>query len=167
MCDHETTGNKYMHFNFDELLQEGKGAAENVIQNGREVKAVLNNLQNSLSQFLEIPIKFQESIEYVQDDPDLISKGGLNFKAEETGFKVVHIVSEQVKCSKEVFKLKHSQTIYPITVVEDKNYSVADDQSEFASVIGKIVSNSQFHLQLHSFKSLVEEKLKDKPWGHL
>ncbi|WP_269139921.1 hypothetical protein [Psychrosphaera haliotis] len=40
-----------MSFNFDELLQQGKGAAENVLKNKREIKEVLNDLENSLSQF--------------------------------------------------------------------------------------------------------------------
>jgi hypothetical protein len=153
-----------MSFNFDELLKQGKGAAENVIQNKKEIKAVLNDLQSSLSQFLEIPIKFEEYIEYVKKDSNPLTIMNLQFKPrEKTGFNVVHIVSEQVKCSKEVFKIKRSDDVYPITIVRDRNHSVADDQSEFASSIGQIVSNSQFHLQLNSFKREVEEKLKEKP----
>lgn len=153
-----------MSFNFDELLQQGKGAAENVIQNRREIKAVLNDLQSSLSQFLEIPIKLEEYIEYVQNDLEPLARISLQFKPKEkTGFNVVRIVSEQVDCSKEVFKIKRSDDVYPITIVRDRNHSVADDQSEFASSIGQIVSNSQFHLQLNSFKREVEEKLKERP----
>lgn len=158
--------NKYMSFNFDELLQQGKGAAENVIQNRREIKAVLNDLQSSLSQFLEMPIKFEEYIEYVENDSDPLGIARLAFQfkpKEKTGFNVVHIVSEQVEFSKEVFKLKRSDDVYPITIVRERNHSIADDQSEFASAIGQIVANSQFHLQLNSFKRQVEEKLKEKP----
>lgn len=153
-----------MSFNFDELLKQGKGAAENVIQNRKEIKAVLKDLQSSLSQFLEIPIKFEEYIEYVKQDPASLALMTLQFKPrEKTGFNVVHIVSEQIECSKEVFKIKRSDDVYPIRIVRDRNHSVADDQSEFASSIGQIVSNSQFHLQLNSFKREVEEKLKEKP----
>lgn len=153
-----------MSFNFDDLLKQGKGAAENVIQNRKEIKAVLDDLQSSLSQFLEIPIKIEEYIEYVEQNPASLAVMALQLKQrEKTGFNVVHIVSEQVECSKEVFKIKRSDDVYPITIVRDRNHSVADDQSEFASSIGQVVSNSQFHLQLNSFKREVEEKLKEKP----
>ncbi|MEW6989641.1 hypothetical protein AADZ91_03035 [Colwelliaceae bacterium 6441] len=153
-----------MNFNFDELLQQGKGAAENVLKNKREIKAVLKDLENSLSQFLEMPIKFEEYIGYVKNDNDPFTRLAGSFKPrEKTGFNEVHIVSEQVDFSKEVFQLKRSDDVYPITIVRDRNHSVADDQSEFASAVGQIVSNSQFHLQLNSFKRQVEEKLKEKP----
>lgn len=153
-----------MSFNFDNLLQQGKGAAENVVQNRKEIKAVLNELQISLSQFLEIPIKFVETTEYVQDDLNPILKMAFSSTPKEkTGYTVVHIVSEQVEYSTEIFKLKRSDDVYPVKIVRDKNHSVADDQNEFASSIGQIVSNSQFHLQLNSFKKQVEKKLKEKP----
>lgn len=154
-----------MSFNFDELLQQGKGAAENVIQNRREITAVLNDLRSSLSQFLGMPVKFKEYVEYVEDDsnPMAIARLTLQFKPKEkTGFNVVHILSEQVECSKEVFKIKRSDDVYPITIARGRNHTVADDQSEFASAIGQIVSNSQFHLQLNAFKRQVEEKLNEK-----
>jgi hypothetical protein len=153
-----------MSFNFDELLEQGKGAAEDVIKNRKEIKDVFNDLQDSLSKFLEIPIKFEERIEYVGDKLDAISRLALQFKPKEkTGFNVVNIVSEEVGISRVVFKLKRSDDVYPITIVRDRNHSVADNQSEFASSIGQIASNSQFHLQLRSFKRQVEEKLKEKP----
>jgi len=153
-----------MSFNFDELLQQGKGAAENVLKNKREIKEVLNDLENSLSQFLEMPIKFKEYIGYVKGDNDPFMRIASSFKPrEKTGYNEVHIVSEQVDLSKEVFQLKRSDDVYPITIVRDRNHTVADDQKEFASAIGQVVSNSQFHLQLNSFKRQVEEKLKEKP----
>jgi len=153
-----------MSFNFDELLQQGKGAADNVIQNRREIKAVLNDLESSLSQFLEIPVKFEEYIEYVKNDNDPLTRLTNPFKPKEkTGFNTVHIVSTDVEYSKEVFKLKRSDDVYPITLVRERSHSVADNQSEFASAVGQIVSNSQFHLQLNSFKRQVEEKLKEIP----
>jgi hypothetical protein len=153
-----------MSFNFDELLQQGKGAAENVLKNKREIKEVLTDLENSLSQFLEIPIKFVEYIGYVKNDDDAFMRMTNAFKPKEkTGYNEVHIASKQVEFSKEVFQLKRSDDVYPITIVRERNHSVADDQSEFASAIGQIVSNSQFHLQLNSFKRQVEEKLKEKP----
>lgn len=156
--------NRYMSFNFDKLLEQGKGAAEDVIKNRKEVTDVLNDLQGSLSQFLGIPVKFEERIEYVEDNLDPISRLGLQYKPKEkTGFNVVNIVSEEVGISREVFKLKPSDDVYPVTIVRDRNHSVADNQSEFASSIGQIASNSQFHLQLRSFKRQVEEKLKEKP----
>jgi len=71
-------------------------------------------------------------------------------------------VSEEVNFSKEVFQLKRSDDIYPITIVRGMHHSVADNQSEFAFEMGQIASNSQFHLQLNSFKSQVEKILKEK-----
>ncbi|WP_394171343.1 hypothetical protein [Saccharospirillum alexandrii] len=153
-----------MAFNFDDLLKQGKGAAEDVIQNRKEVKDVLHDLELSLSKFLEIEVKLKEYIEYVEADYDPMAALAQRFKPKEkTGFDVVKIVSEQVEISKEVFKLKRSDDIYPIKVVRDRNHSIADDQKEFASAIGEIASNSQFHLQLNSFKKEVEEKLQEKP----
>lgn len=153
-----------MSFNFDDLLQQGKGAAENVIQNSKEIKSVLDDLEISLSKFLSMPIRFEENIEYVQDHSDPFSFFSNQFKPKEiTGFNVVSIVSIETGISKEVFKLKRSDDVYPITIVRGRNHSVVDDQSEFASSIGQIASNPQFHLQLNAFKRQVEEKLKDKP----
>jgi len=153
-----------MSFNFDELLQQGKGAAENVLKNKREIKEVLTDLENSLSQFLETPIKFKEYIGYVKQDNDPFRRITSSFiPREKTGYNEVHIVSEEVELSKEVFQLKRSDDVYPITIVRDRNHSVADDQNEFAMAIGQIASNSQFHLQLNSFKRQVKEKLKEKP----
>ncbi len=153
-----------MSFKFDELLQQGKGAAENVLKNKSEIKEVLKDLENSLSQFLETPIKFKEYIGYVKQDNDPFRRIANPFiPREKTGYNEVHIVSEEVEFSKEVFQLKRSDDVYPITIVRERNHSIADDQSEFASAIGQIVSSSQFHLQLNSFKRKVEEKLKEKP----
>jgi hypothetical protein len=154
-----------MHINFIDLLQQGKDAAENVIQNKKEIKSVLSDLEGSLSQFLEIPIKLEQHIEYVEyAELDQLSRLALQFKPKEkTGFNVVRIVNKQTELSNEVFKLKHSDDVYPVTIVRERNHSVADNQSEFASAIGQIVSGSQFHLQLNSFKRMVEVSLKEKP----
>jgi hypothetical protein len=54
-----------MSFNFDKLLEQGKGAAEDVVINRKEINIVLKGLQSSLSQFLGIPIKLKERTEYV------------------------------------------------------------------------------------------------------
>jgi len=152
-----------MSFNFDQLLQQGKGAAENVIKNQKEIKEVLEDLENSLSQFLGMPIKLEENIGYVKNDEDpFVYIAKMLKPKEKTGYNEVHIVSEQVEFSKEVFQLKRSDDVYPITIVRERHHSVADDQNEFASAIGQIASNSQFHLQLNSFKRQVEEKLEER-----
>lgn len=152
-----------MSFNFDELLQQGKGAAENVIKNKSEIEEVLKDLETSLNQFLERPIKLKEYIGYVKNDNLPFSAVGSLLKPKEkTGYNEVHIVSEEVNFSKEVFQLKRSDDIYPITIVRGMHHSVADNQSEFAFEMGQIASNSQFHLQLNSFKSQVEKILKEK-----
>lgn len=151
-----------MAYNFDDLLQQGKGAADNVLQNKKEVKEVLKDLETSLNKFLKIPIKLKEYTGYVKEDLDPILRISNPFKPKEkTGYNEVHIVHEQLGLSKEVFQLKRSDDVYPITVVRERNHSVADDQNEFANAIGLIASNSQFHLQLNSFKRQVEEKLKE------
>ena len=62
-----------------------------------------------------------------------------------------------------MFKLKRSDDVYPITIAKERNHIVSDEQSEFANAVGQIVSNSQFHLQLNSFKRQVEEKVKEQP----
>lgn len=153
-----------MSFDFDGLLQKGKGAAEDVIKNSKEVKAVLQDLENSLSKFLDLPLELVEYVEYVEEE--LSIKFANPFKPKEkTGFDVVLIVSKQVDVRREVFKLKRSDDIYPVTVVRERNHSVASNQDEFAASIGGIASNSQFHLQLKSFKRQVEDKLKEKSQG--
>ncbi|WP_367107521.1 hypothetical protein [uncultured Psychrobacter sp.] len=151
-----------MAFNFDKLLQQGKGAAENVVKNQKEIKEVLEDLENSLGQFLEIPIKLEEYIGYVKNEEDpFVYIAKMLKPREKTGYDEVHISSEQVNLTKEIFQLKYSDDIYPVTIVRDRNHSVADNQSEFAAAIGQIVSNPQFHLQLNSFKRQVEEKLQE------
>jgi hypothetical protein len=153
-----------MAFKFDELLEQGKGAAENVLKNKKQIREVLDDLEVSLSRFLEMPVKFKEYTGYAKGDEDPFIRMANSLKPKEkTGYNEVHIVHQQTGASKEVFQLKRSDDIYPITVVRERNHSVADDQNEFASAIGQIISNSQFHLQLKSFKRGVEEKLKEKP----
>lgn len=153
-----------MSFNFDELLQQGKGAAENVMKNRSEIRSVLTDLENSLSKFLGMSIKLEEHTEYVQGDQNPITMFANSFKPKEkTGFNLVSIKSTEVDISKELFKLKYSDDVYPITIVRERSHLVADDQSEFASSIGQIASSSQFHLQLNSFKRQVDAKLKEKP----
>lgn len=152
-----------MSFNFNELLLQGKSAAEDVIQNRKEIKSVISELQNSLSSFLEMPIRLVERIEYIQNDSDIMTKLSFQIKPKEkTGFNLIYIVNEDVDLSKEVFKIKRSDDVYPVTIVRDRNHSVADDKSEFASALGQIASSSQFHLQLNAFKREVEEKLLEK-----
>jgi hypothetical protein len=155
-----------MSFNFDDLLQQGKGAAENVIQNRNEIKSVLNDLEVSLGKFLQMPIELEEYIEYVQDDQDPIARFTNQFKPKErTGFNVVSIKSSQVKISKDLFKLKRADDVYPVTIVRERSHFVADNQNEFATLIGQVVSNAQFHLQLRSFKRQVDEKLSENTQG--
>jgi hypothetical protein len=153
-----------MSFNFDALLQQGKGAAENVLQNRKEIREVLTDLESSLSQFLNLDVEFEERIEYVHDDSDPFTRAANIFKPrEKTGFNVVYIKSKSVAVEKTLFKLKRSDDVYPITIAKDRNHLVSDEQSEFANAVGQVVSNSQFHLQLNSFKRQVEEKLAEQP----
>lgn len=158
--------NKHMSFNFDDLLQQGKGAAENVIQNRSQIRSVMDDLKISLEKFLQIPIELEEYIDYVEDDRDTILRMTNPFKPKEkTGFNVVVIKNSQVNISKELFKLKRSDDVYPVTIVRERSHFVADNQDEFANSIGQVVSNAQFHLQLNSFKKQVNEKLNEKPQG--
>jgi hypothetical protein len=152
-----------MSFSFDELLQQGKGAAENVLKNRREIEEVLDDLKDSLTKFLDLEIEFEERIEYVRDGRDPFTGASSIFtQKEKTGFNVVYIKSKSVTVEKEIFKLKRSDDVYPITVAKERNHLVSDEQSEFANAVGQIVSNSQFHLHLNSFKRQVEGKLNEQ-----
>lgn len=148
-----------MSFNFDEFLQIGKTAAENVSKNNNEVTAVLADLKHSLSTFLGIDIEFDERIEY--ELPDRF-KMVINpfLPKEKTGFRALYITTPGTAAEIELFKLKRSQEVYPITIAMDQNRVVADDQDEFANAVGQLVSNSQFHLHLNSFKRKVDDELK-------
>ena len=157
-----------MDLNFDELLNQGQGAAENVLKNRKEIKSVLHDLQNSLSKFLSMSIELKESIEFVEENSNSITRLAIQFKPKEkTGFNVVSIVSKEVDYSQELFKIRRSDEVYPITLVRDREHMVADDQTEFSSSIGQIVSKAQFHFKLKSFKKKVEQKqvlkIKDLP----
>ncbi|MDP2562835.1 hypothetical protein [Psychrobium sp. 1_MG-2023] len=148
-----------MSLNFDKLLQKGKIAADNVIQNEAEIDDILKELQLSLSNFLNLEIKFLELIEY-KTEPQPLGKISFYQPRVKTGFKEVHISSDNIDFSSEIFKIKRSDEVYPVTIVRGLNHSVADNKDELSLAIGEIVSNAQFHLQLKSFLNKVNNSNK-------
>ena len=148
-----------MSFNFDELLQQGKTAAEIVEHNEMQIKEVLEDLENSLARFLDIPVALKEVTGYVKNHstPLITAIEIIKKPREKTGYMEVHIESRQVTYSQEIFQLKRSDNIYPITIVRERHRSVADNLDEFVSEIQQIASNAQLHLQLKSFKRTVQE----------
>ena len=152
-----------MAFNFDELLEKGKGAAENVLQNRKEIQEVLSDLKASLGKFLELDIEFYESTEYKDDNSHPFVKIANQFSPREaTGFKILKVAHLESETEKSLFKLKRSDEVYPVTLAMEKNHIVSDNQKEFAASVGEAVSNSQLHLALKSFKREVEKKLEEK-----
>lgn len=148
-----------MSFNFDELLNQGKDAADLVTQNKREINEVLTNLKESISRFLELDIKFMEQTQYEDDDKPSVYKVATMFEPrKKTGYSYILIENEETGVSKILMTIKRSSEGYPIKVVHDKNHYSADNQSEFAQAVGSVVSNSQTHLMFRAFKRSVEEK---------
>lgn len=148
-----------MSFNFDELLNQGKDAADLVTQNKREINEVLTNLKESISRFLELDIKFMEQTQYEDDDKPSVYKVATMFEPrKKTGYSYILIENEETGVSKILMTIKRSSEGYPIKVVHDKNHYSTDNQSEFAQAVGSVVSNSQTHLMFRAFKRSVEEK---------
>ncbi|MDE1312641.1 hypothetical protein L9W73_17000 [Vibrio aestuarianus] len=147
-----------MSFNFDELLNQGKDAADLVTQNKREINEVLTNLKESISRFLELDIKFMEQTQYEDDKPSVYRVATMFEPRKKTGYSYILIENEETGVSKTLMTIKRSSEGYPIKVVHDKNHYSADNQSEFAQAVGSVVSNSQTHLMFRGFKRSVEEK---------
>ncbi|MCG3826847.1 hypothetical protein [Photobacterium damselae] len=148
-----------MSFNFDELLSQGKDAADLVTQNESEINEVLINLLDSISRFMELDIKFTEQDQYEGDNKPAFYKIATMLEpGKKTGYSYILIVNEETGVSKTLMTIKRSSEGYPIKVVHDKNHYSADNQSEFAQAVGSVVSNSQTHLMFRGFKRSVEEK---------
>ncbi|GGI70236.1 hypothetical protein GCM10007978_05220 [Shewanella hanedai] len=160
-----------MSFNFDELLIQGKDAADLVQQNKNEIEEVYEKLGHSLSSFLALDIKFEEDVEYKKENNntaihrsaiDILALHSVGFpkSRELTGYNYIFIKHEKTDVKKSLMKVKRSNGGYPITVVHEKNHYVADNQKEFADAVGVVVSDYQTHLMLRSFKRLVDEAIK-------
>ena len=146
-----------MSFNFEVLLNQGKEAANDVLKNREEVRAVLEDLKRSLSSFLELDISLQERIEFESDNSIGSILGAGLFKPKvKTGFNRVYIKSKEVDVERILFKIKRDDDVYPVTVVEGKNHYVSDNQSEFVDAIGEVVRNSQVHIMLKAFVNTIE-----------
>ncbi|HFG2128679.1 TPA: hypothetical protein ACGF4W_003620 [Vibrio cholerae] len=148
-----------MSFNFDELLNQGKDAADLVTRNNGEISEVLTNLKQSISRFLELEINFLEQVQYEEDENHSPLRFAKMFEPlKKTGYNNILIEHEETGITKTLMTIKRSNDGYPIKVVHDKNHYSADNQSEFAQAVGAVVSNSQTHLMFRSFKRAVEEK---------
>lgn len=156
-----------MSFDFYDLLNQGKEAADSVTKNNNEISEVLTSLKESISNFLEFDIKFREEIEYEARDKATASKPSSMFfvrstlieSLKPTGYTNIYIEHEETGVlSKVLLTIKRSSEGYPVKVVHEKNHYSADNQSEFAQAIGAVVSNAQTHLMFRSFQRAVEEK---------
>lgn len=147
-----------MTFNFDELLLQGDSAAKLVIQSNAEIEEVFDELKSSLSRFLELDVTLVEEIEY-EEDP-LPIKNFFSYNRTATGYNLIFIKHELSNIRKYLMSIKRSPDGYPIIVVYDRNQYVADDKSEFAQGVGRVISNAQVHLALKVFKRNVAEEQK-------
>ncbi|CAH6926729.1 conserved hypothetical protein [Vibrio chagasii] len=151
-----------MSFNFDELLNQGKEAANLVTQNNREIKEVFTKLNTSLSRFLEVEIQFLEEIEYEDDGKAAILRAVSMFEPRvKTGYNNISIKHEETNVKRHFMSVKRSSEGYPITVVHEKNHYVADNQDEFAQAVGTVVSNSQTHLMFRGFKRAIDKAIEE------
>jgi hypothetical protein len=142
--------------NFDELLQLGSKAADDVLRNEKEVNKVIENLKTSLCKFLQFDVTLDEEVDYVKYSNHLPAISELLRPKEATGFKVV-VIRHKSGANRELFKLKRSDDIYPVTVAIEKHSVIADTQQEFRNAVGQAISNSQLHLKLKAFKREVDE----------
>ena len=149
-----------MSFNFDSLLTQGKEAAENVLRNQSEINAVFSNLEKSLSNFLSIDIYFEERPEYKHiGKPSFFEPlSELSTPREKTEFNLVYIKRTNSHLEKAIFKIKHSDLGYPVTLVKGKQHYVCSNKSELEESLGDIVANPQLHLTLKSFISNAKEE---------
>tara|TARA_Y100000052_G_scaffold21286_1_gene21387 strand:+ start:2180 stop:2671 length:492 start_codon:yes stop_codon:yes gene_type:complete len=152
-----------MSFNFDAILQQGKVAAENVKKNRAQIKEVLSDLEESLKRFLDVDLKHEQRIEYLQNQDPMLALTNMLKPTEITGYKLLYIKNKKSDEDLFLFKIKFSEDIYPVTIVREKNHIVADDQNEFADAVGQIMSSSQLHLKLGSFRRRVDEKIAQLP----
>lgn len=144
-----------MAFNFDELLGQGSNAADAVIQNQNEINEVISHLESSLAHFLEVELQLVEVTAYEDDDKPQALRlvelyGGHRKKA---GFNYLYLVDKKTKVQIELARLKHSNDGYPITVIFGKNHIQSDNQEDFASSLGIVISDPQTHLKLRKFKT--------------
>ncbi|MBY7924553.1 hypothetical protein KW453_20095 [Vibrio fluvialis] len=144
-----------MTFNFDDLLLQGKSAADLVIQNNVEIKEVFAELEASLSRFLGLDITLDEEIEYEEAEFKNIFE-----RRKETGYKLVFVRDKASNVRKYLMSIKRSADGYPIVVAYDRNQYVADDKNEFAQGVGRVISNAQVHLNLNAFRRNVAAEQK-------
>ncbi|EKO3914745.1 hypothetical protein P0F25_003487 [Vibrio metschnikovii] len=147
-----------MSFNFDELLNQGKDAADLVTRNNREIDEVLNDLKVSISKFLDLDIDFVEKEQYEDEiQPSLYSVANILRPRKKTGYKYLLIEHEATGISKTLMTIKRSSEGYPTKVVHEKNNYSADNQSEFAQAVGAVIANPQTHLMFRNFIRAVLE----------
>ncbi|MFQ2454810.1 hypothetical protein ACK316_08465 [Aeromonas caviae] len=150
-----------MGFNFEDFLNKGSEAADQVINNKKEINEVIKEMIISLTQFLEMGLQLIEETEFEDnDDNERVPMAHAAFlsyrdlkKRQATGYTHISIASENDKIKETcyLFKLKRSPDGYPITVVKGDIHMVSENQNEFASAIGEVLSDAQTHIKLKSF----------------
>lgn len=149
-----------MNFNFEEHLNIGKAAAELVTKNKSEIEFVFNAFKNALSKFLEIDISLAAEVEYESEKHPLIAIGKIWEPKKPTGRTNVYMANKDNSIRSIIFSLEEHKNGYPITIIHEKNYFVADTQDEVANALNEISTNSQFHLLLNSF--LIKHRIQEE-----
>lgn len=153
-----------MSFNFEELLNKGQEAGDQVIKNNNEITEVLDSLETSMSNFLRMDIVLLESVEYERvnhSNKPLVALGIFNYPdKQETGNNIISIKHKEFAIEKFLFLLKRTNDGYPITVIYGKANYVAESQEEFSSAIGLVISTPKTNLLLREFKQDVEAAME-------
>ncbi|KJG29179.1 hypothetical protein C0W92_00070 [Photobacterium angustum] len=150
-----------MSFDFSKLLKEGSDAAETVIKNKNEIKAVFDDLEYSISQFLSIDIYFREVTELEEVDTRLEQMKMAAFpiamqpsnRRKPTGFMQLFLTTHLTAVEELFIKVKYSENGYPVTVVDGKARYIAHTQNELFETLGYVASNPNNHIMFKSFKN--------------
>jgi hypothetical protein len=143
-----------MKFNFEDSLNKGKTAAELVITNNKEIKAVFDQFRDALSKFIQIEIELKEENEYETNRNDKSTLGLIGrilADSKPTGKTNIFIQNKNGTIRNQLFTIEKNKNGYPISIIFQKDCFVASNQVEVANAIDEISMNPQFHLSLNSF----------------
>ncbi|WP_444906682.1 hypothetical protein ACJJIR_20870 [Microbulbifer sp. SSSA008] len=158
-----------MNFRFDELLQEGKANADIVAKNNNEIQAVVDLLARSVTSFLDFRVEIFEEAEYETPSSALQRIASNNLlesnKRKPTGYAVLYFRNPEADIKKPFVRIKRSEDGYPISVIHKKNHIVCENQLEFGSALGQVISDPQLHLSLKTFIAKVNAEKSDPDLG--
>lgn len=149
-----------MSFNFDDLLSQGKSAADAVVQNREEIQEVLDLLETSLSNFLQIQVSLSEETAYEDDGkPEAFRMVNILGVRKKADYNYLYLLHNETGIKTEIARLKRSKNGYPITIIFGKRHDLTDNQDDFAASLGTVVSDSQTHLRLRQFMEDIDTVL--------